>query len=250
VSVDSTIFSTFKNATFPVKYLLRIWEYTIKGKQNETKQTVQFKYEDVTFFKKNTAGNLRCLPQSAPAHLIATADGATMKLDNQKNGWKGVCVYQEANSEDYLCPVRALGQRFLHTRQHGGTAKMFLSLYWSKGTQADVTAENISRALKPAVTELQYLTNKGIPIAQINTHSLRSGGANALALAGYSDTQIQKMGRWRRATFKEYIRDELACYARGMSPDMKLTFNFVNIPGNAFTEIPVDTLHIIEPDKK
>ena len=67
-------------------YLLRIGEYTIKGKRNETKQTVQFKYEDVTFFKKNSSGQLRCLSRHAPAYLIATADGATMKLDNQKNG--------------------------------------------------------------------------------------------------------------------------------------------------------------------
>ena len=172
-----------------------------------------------------------------------------MKLDNQKNGWKGVCVYHKANSENYLCPVRALGQRFLHIRQHGGTAKTFLSSYWSNKTRADVTAEHISRALKSAATELQYPTNKGIPISRINTHSLRSGGANALSLAGYSDTQIQKMGCWRGATFKEYIREELACYARNMSRDMKCKFNFVNIAGNAFTEIPHDTLHVIEPDK-
>ncbi len=48
----------------------------------------------------------------------------------------------------------------------------------------DVTAENISRALKSAAVELQYCANKRIPISRINTHSLRSGGANALALAG------------------------------------------------------------------
>ncbi len=95
-------------------YLLRIREYTVKGKRNETKQMVLFKYEDITFFKKNTAGQLRFLPWNAPAHLIATADGATMKLDNQKNGWKGVCVYQEANSDDHLCPVKALGRHSLH----------------------------------------------------------------------------------------------------------------------------------------
>jgi hypothetical protein len=65
-----------------------------------------------------------------------------------------------------------------------------------KERKMDITAEHISRALKSAATELQYPTNKGIPITRINTHSLRSGGANALALAGYSDTQIQKMGRW------------------------------------------------------
>ena len=117
------------------------------------------------------------------------------------------------------------------------------------GVRLDVTAENISRALKSAAAELQYPTTKGILIKRINTHSLRSGGTNALALAGYSDTQIQKMRRWRSATFKEYIREELACYATGMLKDMKRKFNFVNIAGNAFTDINKDTLHIIEFDE-
>ncbi len=52
---------------------------------------------------------------------------------------------------------------------------------------------------------------------RIDTHLLRSGGANALSLAGYLDTQIQKMGRWQGATFKEYIREELAGFLEGMS---------------------------------
>ena len=34
-------------------YLLCVGEYTVKGKRNNTKQTVQFKLEDVTFYKKN-----------------------------------------------------------------------------------------------------------------------------------------------------------------------------------------------------
>jgi hypothetical protein len=43
----------------------------------------------------------------------------------------------------------------------------------------------------------------------IITHSLRNEGANALALAGYSDTQIEKMGGWRGATFKKYAEANL-----------------------------------------
>ena len=39
-------------------YLLRVGEYTVKGSRNESKQTVQFKMEDVTFFKKNSLGQL------------------------------------------------------------------------------------------------------------------------------------------------------------------------------------------------
>ncbi len=63
------------------------------------KQTVQFKVEDVTFFKTDKHGTLHCLPRNAPVSLIMTAESATLKLDNQKNGWKGVCVHQEANGE-------------------------------------------------------------------------------------------------------------------------------------------------------
>ncbi len=36
-------------------YLLCIGGYAIKRARTETKHTVQFKYEDITFFKKNTA---------------------------------------------------------------------------------------------------------------------------------------------------------------------------------------------------
>jgi hypothetical protein len=160
-----------------------------------------------------------------------------MKLDNQKNGWKGVCVYQEANGDPCDCPVRALGRRYLHLRKNGATKITIISAYFNEGRRYNVTSGHISSALKMAAETLEYPTIKGIPIERVNTHSLRGGGANALALAGYSDTQIQKMGRWRGATFKEYVRNELACFSSGMSRDMKQKFGFVNVSGNAFNDI-------------
>jgi hypothetical protein len=192
---------------------------------------------DITFFAKDKQGNLRCLPRDATADLIAAADGATMKLDNQKNGWKGVCVYQEANGDPQHCPVRALGRRYLHLRKNGATKKTIISAYFNEGRRYDVTLGHVSSALKLAAGALEYPTTKGIPIERVNTHSLRSGGTNAWALAGYSDTQIQKMGRWRRATFKEYARNELTCFSSGMSWDMKQIIGFVNVSGNAFSDI-------------
>ena len=45
------------------------------------------------------------------------------------------------------------------------------------------------------------------------------------------------MGRWRSATFKEYIREELSCYSAGMSSKMKLKFAFVNISGGVYTDV-------------
>ena len=70
-----------------------------------------------------------------------------------------------------------------------------------------------------------------------STHSLRIGGECALALAGYSDTQIQKMGRWRGATFKEYISENLSNYSEGMSRYMKKIHGFVNIDAEAYKDV-------------
>jgi hypothetical protein len=89
-------------------YLLWIGEYMVKRLQNNTKQTVQFKYEDVSFFKNNTQGQLRWLPCDAAADLILKTDGAMLKSDDKKNGWKGVCLYHKANGERWHCTVRAL----------------------------------------------------------------------------------------------------------------------------------------------
>ncbi len=125
----------------------------------------------------------------------------------------------------------------------GATATTFLSTYFDDNkTQRDITNKDVSRVLKVAATLLDYPTAWGIPVDRINTHSLQSGGANALFLAGYSDTQIQKMGQWRGAAFKEYIQEELAGFSAGMSRSMKQRFDFVNIAGNAFNVITDDLL--------
>ena len=223
--------------TIAFYYLLCVGEYTNKTTWPSTKQTVQFKLEDITFFKKDKHGRLKCLPQSAAALLISTADSATLKLNNQKNSYKGVCIIQEANGDLIHCPVRVLGRRFLHLQNNEADNSTTLSIYYERSERNKVLAEHISCALKLAATALNYPSLKGIPIALIDTHSLRSGEAHALALCGYSDTQIQKMGRWRGKTFKEYIRESLIVFASGMSKDMKRAFQYVNIEGHAYYNI-------------
>ena len=58
----------------------------MKKQRNETKQTVQFKLEDTMFFHQDAKVNLLQLPINALDEDIFYADGATLKLDNQKNG--------------------------------------------------------------------------------------------------------------------------------------------------------------------
>ncbi len=66
-------------------------------------------------------------------------------------------------------------------------------------------------------------------------------GANTLALMGYSNIQIQKMGRWRGATFKEYICKEMINFSEGMSKDMNHKFGFMNIVMGVFVDV-TDTM--------
>ena len=101
----------------------------------------------------------------------------------------------------------------------------------------DVSNKDTSENIKWAAEQLDYYGRCGIPVDRIDTHSLQMGGSNDLALAGYSDTQIQKMGCWRGATFKEYIREELHSYSEGMSRSMKRKFGFVNTTAGAFVDI-------------
>jgi hypothetical protein len=187
-------------------YLLRVGEYTTKGSHNESKQTVQFRMCDVVFFLRNEYGKSKQLPRNAPEEDIMNAECATLKLDNQKNGWRNVCVNQHHNGDELFSPVRGLGRRYIHIRKHmRGNWKTNLSaVFDEKGKRSDVTDKHIRQGLKLAASALEYPEFRGIPIERIDMHSLRIGGANALHLAGYTDREIQKMGRWRGETFKEY----------------------------------------------
>jgi hypothetical protein len=192
---------------------------------------------DVTFFKKDTNNQLCQLSRTADNATILSADSATLKLDNQKNGWKGVCIHQEANGNQYLCSVRALGQRYTHVRKYDDQINNYLSTFFHQNTRFDISDADIRKSIKMAAALLHYPGKKGIPIQRVDTHSFWSGGANALSLSGYTDRHIQKMGLWRSATFLEYIREELACFSKGMTKKMKQRFNFVNVEGRVFHDV-------------
>ena len=173
-----------------------------------------------------------------------SADGATLCLSDQKNGHKGACIHQEHNGHKHFSPVRALGRRYCHIRKHAKDPQAFLSAYFeSPGTKLDVNDNDIRQALKVAAVAKDYESFRGIPTSRIDTHSLRAGGANALHLSGYSDREIMKMGRWRSATFMEYISEQLDSFTKGMYTNMRRQFNFVTVEGAVLRDITKDCIN-------
>ena len=95
---------------------------------------MQFHYRDVTFFKKDSGGVLRQLPWNARGELLLSADAVTLKLEYQKNGWKGVCIsHHHSNGEEFLDPVKAVARRYINIRRHTCDGDTFLSAYFEKG---------------------------------------------------------------------------------------------------------------------
>ena len=223
-------------------YLLRVGEYTVKATRNNSKQTVNFKVKNATFFGFDANGKLVQLPRNAPDEVILRAKCGTLTLENQKNGWKGISISHWANDAGPYCPVLALARRYCHIRAHTSDDSTFLCTYFDDGKKGDITNRDVSVALKAAAEALNYPLTRGIPVSSVDTHSLRIGGANALSLNGYSKQEIQKMGRWRGETFLEYIREGLADFSKGMSSKMSKKFGFVSLEGGRYEDVTAETV--------
>ena len=100
----------------------------------------------------------------------------TLKLNNPKNGWKGVYVNQHATGHPLICPVRTLGRQYVHLHANGATGKTYLSATFNGGIHQDVTDKHVQVQVKRAATTLEYPATRGMTIERVNAHSLRSGG--------------------------------------------------------------------------
>ena len=166
-----------------------------------------------------------------PRVSVLTADSTTLKLDSQKNGWQVALPTP--------CACSPLPLPYIHLRNMGADSNTFLLAHNDdEGWHGDVTNKVVSKP-KVAARAQDYPTAKEIPVHCISTHSLWSGCANAqcpllYGLLGYPHS---KDGAVARGTFKEYIREELVCFSKGMSRHMTKKFDFVNIADNAFNII-------------
>ena len=140
-----------------------------------------------------------------------------------------------------------MGRRYLHIREHGGRRwnQALLCSYWDHVGKGNVTDGTIRYAVKHAARMLDYPA-RGIPISRTDTHSLRSGGACALKLAGYGETEIKKMGRWapNSQAFLEYIQQQLSTFSAGMATAMSRIARFLNLEGTTTADDPrASTIH-------
>ena len=84
--------------------------YSEKNKtKNRANGAVQVGRYNVLF--PDAKWNLCQLSINALDENFFSADRATLKIDNKKDRWKGVYLYQEHNGYEKFSPVRSLGSR-------------------------------------------------------------------------------------------------------------------------------------------
>ena len=209
-------------------YLLRVGEYTKpryvvrNGRRERTTRTRQFTVSNVGFFK-----NGKVLARTSPLAELLTADAATLKISNQKNGRMGETIHQCAINKPE-CPIKALAHRVNHVLEHGGNNDSLLCQYTENEETHHVSSKDIIIMLRASASTLK-LQQQAIDPDLIGAHSLRSGGAMALKLHGYDDTTIRKMGRWTSDTFLQYIHNQIAHLSKDISKKMSMALPFLNI---------------------
>ncbi len=73
------------------------------------------------------------------------------------------------------------------------------------------------------------LHNNGYDPDMVGAHSLRAGGAMALKLMGYKDSDIRKFGRWTSDTWQMYIHSQIGQLSDGVAQKMSTHMPFVNV---------------------
>ena len=203
-------------------FLLQVGECT---KPRHKTKTVQFRLRDVAFWKK---GKRVDLFTAEPSALIA-CDGATLRIEHQKNGRKNQTIYHEANGFK-TCPVKQLALLALELRKISTDPNTLLCTFKQHNSISHVVNKGITTLLRQAAIQIN-LPAKGFPLHRICPHSLRAGGATALKLGGWDVVTIQKYGRWTSTTFLTYIHEQIAHLGKNVSKSMGQQRNFFNVAG-------------------
>jgi hypothetical protein len=115
------------------------------------------------------------------------------------NGHKNAVLHHTCSANNVLNPVRSFTDANNKLQQ--------------------VTSAEIQSAIQIGATH-DNLVAQGYSLDRIGTHSLRSGGAMHLKLAGYDNDIIQKLGRWSTNTYLLYIQTQIGQLTAGVAQRM------------------------------
>ena len=121
------------------------------------------------------------------------------------------------------CPVTAAAQRYIHLRTHEADPIASICSYHTTlhSPPSSISSRHITATLRLEANKIGFQTLGFYP-HEIGSHSLRSGGAMTLHLAGISEHTIKIIGRWRSDAFLIYLQGQIASFTTGVASAMAL----------------------------
>ena len=170
--------------------LLRVSEYVVTPANHFLRsQDVQFCCQDGTIIASHDHATLRACHDSI-THVVFVIRSAK----NDKLGRQHRLCFRRSDADSKAC-ICTIAYNWAVRAQLSRDAQ-FLSYQ----TQWCVTSSDVNRAVKSVARAFR------LDCRRFTSHSLRYGGASALAAGGVADSAIQNTGRWSSTAFLGYLR--------------------------------------------
>jgi hypothetical protein len=186
--------------------------------------------------KRLRLGNLKFIRNKRTVRLddpfLALCDTISITFEFQKNDARDETVVMHCSGDPLLCPIRAWAAVVMRILSYDGTsATTFVNAYLTTGGKLGyLTGDQVRSRLRLAASRIGA-DRLGFEPHEIGTHSIRSGSAMAMYLAGVPAFTIMLIGRWSSDAFLRYIRRQVQEFSAGVSSKMLLTDEFFAVSG-------------------
>jgi hypothetical protein len=194
-------------------FLLRVGEYT---PSSQSRRTIPLTETDVKLWR-----GIVEISHDFTLEEVLAADDVTICLQNQKNGHKNASLHHYSSRDAVLGPVKSVA-RLVNSGRACARGASLGTFHDDDGRRQSVSADEIRATIRHGAT-LDNLEAYGYDLKRIGSHSLRSGGAMRLKLAGKDDDIIKKMGRWSSNTYLRYIQTQIGELAVNLATAMAQT---------------------------
>jgi hypothetical protein len=191
-------------------FLLRVGEYT---PSREKRRTIPLRKKDIRLWRAGTI-----LPNDSPLDVLISADSVTICLENQKNGHKNALLHHTSSNDTSVDLVKSAAI-LIHAIRNLPETTPIGSFIDDLARIQRITADEICSAIQIGAIQ-SNLAAHGYSMSRISSHSIRSGGAMHLKLAGYDNDIIQKLGRWSSTTYLHYIQTQIGQLTAGIAQQM------------------------------
>jgi hypothetical protein len=193
-------------------FACRSCEY-LKLPRREMKRTKQLCLRNIRFFLDG-----RLL--STPSANLEFAESVAVTFEMQKNEQKHETIIHGRTDDPVLCPVKQWAHLVNRIWSYQGTTENTpVSTVWRNDRREQITSRQVITSLRAACATIGS-ARLGFEPDKIGTHSLHSGAAMEMYLAGVPVYTIMLIGRWSSDAFLRYICRQVEQFSKDVSHKM------------------------------